>query len=80
MSTQSDNTDIEKLVGQLNANYATWIATQLKTNPTADCKKRIAHLCMDRFDYNLRIDVLTYYVLSVYFFLFHSIVFLCVHI
>jgi len=52
MSTQSDNTDIEKLVGQLNANYATWIATQLKTNPTADCKKRIALRWMDRFDCN----------------------------
>lgn len=57
MSAKSDAPDIEKLVGQLNANYATWIATQLKTNPTADCKKRIALLCMDRFDYNLQIDV-----------------------
>ena len=52
MSTQSDTPDIEKLVGQLNANYATWIATQLKTNPTADCKKRIALRWMDRFDCN----------------------------
>ena len=42
MSAKSDTPDIEKLVGQLNANYATWIATQLKTNPTADCKKLIA--------------------------------------
>ena len=63
--SKSDTPDIEKLVGQLNANYATWIATQLKTNPTADCKRPIALRWMDRFDYNLRIYVLTYYVLSV---------------
>ena len=52
MSAKSDTPDIEKLVGQLNANYATWIATQLKTNPAADCKKRIALRWMDRFDCN----------------------------